>query len=285
MRGDFLCLTTSTVEKNGHLDALWLASEFDSHSVILPFTLPGPPSCFAIAIPLLFRQDSDVTFFAPDFLLRPAGCRAVFELPPAPPPAKQLHTALLRSLNRLQRETVCSVSAAVRSEPKSPKVCVIHDSWVAPVPRLVRGVCEARRAAAAGADPRLACCLLWLAAPALRHAWCDDTLASLLRFCEAAQRTSGDEDLASDAEPAAEEPAEAPMEDGGAEARAELDQRLGATAAFLARQCAGSVARFVVCSRRRREAALLMAVLDRAAPELADGLRLPPPADGGTHHL
>ncbi|XP_043242457.1 uncharacterized protein LOC122392038 isoform X2 [Amphibalanus amphitrite] len=159
------------------------------------------------------------------------------------------------------------------------------DSWVAPVPRLVRGVCEARRAAAASADPRLACCLLWLAAPALRLAWCDDTLASLLRFCEAAQRVSGDEDLPSDAEPAAEEPAEAPMEDGGAEARAELDQRLGATAAFLARQCVGSVTRFVVCSRRRREAALLMAVLDRAAPELADGLRLPPPADGGTHHL
>ncbi|KAF0291509.1 putative helicase senataxin [Amphibalanus amphitrite] len=83
-------------------------------------------------------------------VLRPADCRAVFELPPAPPPAKQLHTALLRSLNRVQRETVCSVSAAVRGEPKAPKVCVIHGPPGTGKTEVI--ACVVKHVLAAGAD-------------------------------------------------------------------------------------------------------------------------------------
>ena len=196
------------------------------------------------------------------------------------------------------------------------------------MPRLVRGVNEARRAAAAAADPRLACCLLWLAAPSLRLSWSDDTLAALLRFCDAALSSCGDtEELSAEdgdgisrpgaavgpggdwttaeqRQTIAEEGRQiaeqergrqelereaaadsAPMEDEEAEARAELSARLDATALFVARHCGDGVARFVHCPGRRREAALLLATLDRAEPELARRLRLSPPADSGTHQL
>ena len=173
--------------------------------------------------------------------------------------------------------------------------------WLSPVPRLVRGVCDVRRSAAATADPQLACCLLWLAAPALRRSWNEDTLAALLRFCDAALSRSHAEEPSEDAVPADSgreltaatevtpqpqpETGDNSVEDEAAEARAELAARLDATAAFLARHCGGGAARFVGCPGRRWEAALLLAAVARTEPELARRLRLPLPADRDTHRL
>ena len=186
------------------------------------------------------------------------------------------------------------------------------------MPRLVQGICEARRASAAAADPRLACCLLWLAAPALRRSWSEDLLAALLCFCDAAMcedeepspgstgragemggqtssphadHSGGDDSTAEGTREAGQSRRQeavddsAPREGEMAEARAELAARLDGTAVFLVSHCGGGVARFVSEPSRRREAGLLVAALDRTQPELARRLRLRLPADTGTPQL